>query len=102
MVADPFDGTFEVVEIERSILRMFCVASQPELLPDEDAKLVAQLVEVIGFGDATTPESKQVDARLLGVAKLCVHSAVRIAQHTFRDPVGTADEDFFPVDVKSL
>ena len=73
------------------------VASHPELLPYQDAVLVAESVEKVALGDAAAPEAQHVDAGLRGVGQFGAHAGVVGALHGLRYPVAAADEDTLSV-----
>ena len=100
MVADTFHGRGHIAEIKGTVLRMASIARQPELLPDKETHLVTKLVEVVGFGNATAPETNKVDTRLTSIPQLGIGTFVRTAKHAFRNPVGSTDKKATPVDIK--
>ena len=81
MVAQPFDRSREIGEVEVLVLRVFRVARHPELLPHEDAQRVAELEEVVRFGDAAAPEADEVHARLGRVAQFGAGALRGLADH---------------------
>ena len=81
-------------------MRMTHTAAHKELLPDEEAVLIAQLVEIVALGNTTTPKANQVDTTLTGIAKFGGHTLIAGALHSLRNPVGTTDEDSLAVDVE--
>ena len=62
MVADALHRGDHVRIVDARIVGVVGVARHPELLPDEDAQRVAELEEVVRFGDAAAPEADEVHA----------------------------------------
>ena len=75
-------------------------AGEREVLPDQHAQLVAQVVEVVGLEDAAAPDPQQVDVGALGLVDPL---SVPLAGHprreaVVRDPVRAPDQDRLAVD----
>ena len=100
VVADALHRGDHVRIVDARIVGVVGVARHPELLPDEDAQRVAELEEVVRFGDAAAPEADEVHARLGRVAQFGPGAFVRRAEHGFRQPVGAPDEERPAVDAE--
>ena len=77
-------------------------AGEGELLPDQKAQLVTELVEGSFLPQPATPDAQHVDARLFGQAEELgiVFSPGPPWQSVYRHPVGPADEQGLAVDDK--
>ena len=75
-------------------------AREQEVLPDQHAELITQVVEVVGLVDATAPDPQEIEVRVDGIAD---RAAQRLAgdareERVIGDPVGAADVDVLAVD----
>ena len=100
MVADALHRGHQVRIVDGGVVGVVRVARHPELLPHEDAQRVAELEEVVRFGDAAAPEADEVHARLGRIAQFGPRAFVRRAEHGLRQPVGAADEERPAVDAE--
>ena len=92
MVAYSLDGGLHVGKVEGLIRWMGGVPGHPELLPHQDAVLVAQFVETVAFRNASAPEPEEVDPALGGIPKFRLHPFVIGAEHRLRYPVAPPDK----------
>ena len=100
MVAQTLHGSLHIIQIYTCIMRMLCVASHPELLPYQESHLVAELVEIVRLSNAATPQTDEVDTRLLRHAQFGIHALIIAAEHCLGQPVRTAHEYLFAVHIE--
>jgi len=100
MVAQSLHRGFYVGKVCRPVVGMFRVARHPELRPYEQPHLVAELIEIVRFGNAATPETYEVYARLTGVSQFGIHALIVASQHGLGYPVGAAYKNSLAVDVE--
>ncbi len=100
MASQALDGCLHVVEIQVGVIGVLGVARHPELLPYEQAHLIAELEQIVGVGDAATPHADHVHTRLIGIAYLGIRALIGCAEHGLGYPVGATDEDFLSIDIE--
>ncbi len=79
---------------------MFGVAGHPEFLPYEESHFVAELEEIVRFGNSASPHTDQVDTGLFCIAQFCISTFIGGTEHPFRNPVGSPDEEFLAVHIE--
>ena len=98
MITDTFYAGSNIVEVDGLVVWMTGVASHKEFLPNHEAVFIAKLIEVVAFHDTATPKSDEVHATLVCVFHFSFHAGIGGAEHGFRNPVGSTDEDALAVD----
>src|SRR4051794_34768505 len=75
-----------------------------ELLPDEDAEPVAEVVELVALDQAAAPHAQQVDVRARGERQQALEllRPRHAVEHVERHPVPAADGHLRPVDAEAI
>ena len=108
MVADAIDGVYDIIDkngrldgpVGRPFKSAVGVAGDPEVLPDEQAVSVGQLVEIVGLAEAAAPDADEIDVGIAAETKLIVVALTVPVQHHIGNPGAAIEVDPAAVDIE--
>src|SRR5580692_3745599 len=106
MVSDAIDRADDIVDknsrLEGPVCRPFesaiGVAGYPEVLPDEQAISVCQLIEVVGLAEAAPPDADHVDVGISAEPQLIIVALTITVEHHIGHPGAAVKMDSATVD----